>query len=226
MQNYGATILSQYGSSPVLTTLIASFNAAIDPSAFVNEFYSDMWDVATASGYGLDVWGRIVGVNRIIPIPTLTGYFGFSASGNTNLGTEPFGFGPFYFGVPASQSYALSDSVFLLLIYAKALSNISASTIQVYNEILRELFPGRGNAYVTDTGNMQEQLTFEFALQPYEVSVLKYSGAIAAPTGVQFNIMQAPQPPIPGGYGGTFGFKEAGYSASGFNNGIFFAGFS
>jgi hypothetical protein len=216
MQNFEATIISQYQASPVLTALIADLNQAVDPALNIDAFYEDIWNIATATGYGLDVWGRIVGIGRVITVPGGKN-FGFEQAGTTSA--DPFDQSPFYNGVPATLNYALSDDAFRVLILVKALSNISLCSIPIYNKILMKLFPGRGNAYVTDTGNMTQRLNFEFTLQPFELAILKQSGAFSAPTGVGFVIMQVAIP-------GTFGFAQAGYSAAPFNQGTFFSGFS
>lgn len=62
MQNVEQTIISQYGNSATISQLIANMNANIDPSADLNNFYSTVWNVNTAEGFGLDIWGRIVGL--------------------------------------------------------------------------------------------------------------------------------------------------------------------
>jgi hypothetical protein len=67
MQNWSQTLLSKFASSPILVSLISSFNAAMDPSANIAVFLQYIWDVRSAVGYGLDVWGAIVGVRRVIP---------------------------------------------------------------------------------------------------------------------------------------------------------------
>ncbi len=67
MNDVMPTIISQYANSPTMLALIESFNAAIDPSNDINNFYRLVWDIATAQGFGLDIWGRIVGVTRTIP---------------------------------------------------------------------------------------------------------------------------------------------------------------
>lgn len=213
MENLSDTILSQYANSDTLMDLIGRLNDAIDPSGIIDEFYEKVWDIATATGYGLDVWGRIVGVTRILTMSDGR-YLGFDEA-TTDSG-DPFGQSPFYGGANASQNYALSDDAFRVLILAKAYSNISRASIPVYNTILRNLFPDRGNAFVCDTGDMNARLTFNFALQPYELAILKQSGVLQAPTGVLFEIMQVP---------GCFGFAEAAGSST-FNNGIFFGGYS
>lgn len=68
-----STVLSQFANSPVLTELIKDMNDYLDPMVNLNDFYNRIWDINTASGYGLDVWGRIVGVGRgitILGVPT------------------------------------------------------------------------------------------------------------------------------------------------------------
>ena len=67
MSNYTETIISQYGNSPAILSLLDSFNSAVEPYADIDNFYVWVWDVSTAQGFGLDIWGRIVGVSRTIP---------------------------------------------------------------------------------------------------------------------------------------------------------------
>ena len=67
MKNYTETKISQYGNSPAILSLIDSFNSAVEPYADIDNFYVWVWDVSTAQGFGLDIWGRIVGVSRTIP---------------------------------------------------------------------------------------------------------------------------------------------------------------
>lgn len=66
MISVSQTILSQYGNSPTLLAMIDALNAAIDPSADIDSFYAWIWSVDSAQGFGLDIWGRIVGVARVI----------------------------------------------------------------------------------------------------------------------------------------------------------------
>lgn len=215
MDNWLQTVISQFGNSPTLLALIERFNDAVDPGVDIDAFYSKVWNVLTAQGWGLDVWGRIVGVSRVLTLPA-TDYFGFEEAP-----LQPFGQAPMFSPENGSTTnYVLTDDAFRVLILVRALSNISNSSIKTYNTILMELFPGRGNAYVTDTGNMTERLTFEFPLQPFEVAILKESGALSPPTGVGFEIMVVDLP-------NEFGFAEAGSpSAQGFGNGILFGGFA
>lgn len=67
MKNWSQTLLSKFAGSPILVELISSFDAAMDPSANIAAFLQYIWNVRTAVGYGLNVWGKIVGVNRVVP---------------------------------------------------------------------------------------------------------------------------------------------------------------
>jgi hypothetical protein len=217
MQNYLDTVLSQYANSPTLMSLIESMNDAIDPSANIDAFYTNVWNIQTAVGYGLQVWGRIVGVSNVLEIPGGVVDFGYEEAGTASV--APFGQGVFYAGTQATQNYTLSDDAFRALILIKALTNISNCSIQTYNTILMQLFPDRGNAYVMDSGNMTMLVVFQFPLAPYEIAILKQSGAFVGPTGVNMNIMVLNVPE-------QFGFAEGGPVYTGFNQGTFFAGFS
>lgn len=195
MQNLEQTIISQYGNSPILNQLVQNMNAYLDPTADLDAFYNNIWNVETAIGYGLDVWGAIVGVSRQLAIQQ-TDFFGFSQGD-----LEPFGQAPLYPG-PVQGTYLLSDTAYRLLIMVKALSNILEASVPSYNRLLQNLFKGRGRCYAVDLGNMQMQYTFEFCLYPYESAILSQSGAFPRPCGVQAFSLQCPLT-------GTLGFREA-----------------
>jgi hypothetical protein len=72
MNNVLQTIVSQWGNSPTILALIESFNAAVDPAPDLDAFLTHVWQVDTAQGFGLDIWGRIVGVTRTIPTNPVT----------------------------------------------------------------------------------------------------------------------------------------------------------
>jgi Protein of unknown function (DUF2612) len=64
MKDVKQTIISQYGNSPTIRQLILDENICIDPRADIDGFFNFIWNVDTAQGFGLDIWGRIVGVSR------------------------------------------------------------------------------------------------------------------------------------------------------------------
>jgi len=72
MQDINDTLLSQYANSPTITGLINAFNQWIDPAANLDAFYEIVWNVDTAEGFGLDIWGKIVNVPRQLQIDATT----------------------------------------------------------------------------------------------------------------------------------------------------------
>lgn len=179
--DYWLTVISQYANSPILMQLVTNFSAYVDQTHNMEAFFDLIWNVDTAEGYGLDVWGRIVGIDRTIDVDP-TDYFG-GEEGQFNT----FNNGPFWSGTPANVHVAISDDMFRRLIFAKALANISSGTIPAINQLLINLFPFRGNCYVIDNGSMSLTYAFEFALSGQDTAILN-SGVLPKPTGVRSTI--------------------------------------
>ncbi len=170
------TMLSQYANSPVLTELIRRTADALDQQANVDAFYALVWNVETARGWGLDVWGRIVGVNRVLHIPADVPYIGFAE--------QPFGQGIWWGAGAITRNFALSDEAFRRLILAKAALNICDGSIPAINAAMRALFPGRGNCYVRDDGGMSMTLVFGAVLSAVELAIVAQAGVLPKPVGV------------------------------------------
>jgi Protein of unknown function (DUF2612) len=227
MLNTNQTLCSQYANSPSMLQLIANMNAYMDPRENMIAFYDYVWNVDTAQNFGLDYWGRIVGVSRVIPIPGTAGSFGFDNEDTPpdweNFGSvgQPGVGGPFFAGEATTGGYTLNDTSFRTLILTKALANICATTAPALNQLIQNLFPGRGRAYTIDrgksnasAGGMQMAYVFEFALSSIEYAILAYSGVLPHPAGVQVSVIVVPA--------GTFGFNEQGTLVEPFNFGVFY----
>lgn len=185
------TFLAQYANSPILTGLISAFNEEIDPRVGVDGFYDYVWNVETAQGFGLDIWGRIVNIPREVQLLAPADYLGFSEA---SPGSFPFNQAPFYNGVlnPPTGMYELSDSAYRVLIMTKALANISTFTAPSVNKLLSNLFAGRGTCYVQELGGMAIQYVFNFALEPWEASVIETPSLMPRPAGVSVSIQVNP----------------------------------
>lgn len=214
MEDVERTIISQYSQSPTLVALVRNMNQYIDQRTNFQAFYDFVWNVDTAQGVWLDrVWGKIVGVGRELQINEPVLYFGFD-DGLQDY--SPFDEAPFYDGPQATTTYRLSDDAYRTLILAKALSNISATTSPAINQLLQNLFPGRGRCYVNDMGGMAMRYTFEFYLKPYEEAIVRSSGVLPHGAGVSVSVLQVALPH-------TFGFAEMGtHDAAPFDQGAFF----
>lgn len=186
--DWWTTVISQYANAPSLTAILQSFFDAMDQTANIDSFFDMIWNVNTAEGYGLDVWGRIVGVTRIVPVPGTITYLGFEEAATSGV----FGIGIFFSGSPLTNNFILSDDGYRLLILAKALANISDGSIKSINGLLLTLFPNRGNCYVTDGLDMTMTYTFAFALSAVELSIIQNSGVLPRPAGVSVSVVVPP----------------------------------
>lgn len=182
------TVISQYANSPTITQLIENFDAYFDQTQNSDNFIDFMRDLSTATGYGLNVWGKVVGVSRTLHIVGSQKYFGFDEA--TPLSADPFGQSPFFSGNPLTSNFDLSDDAYRILILAKALANISDGSIKTINQLLLNLFPNRGNAYATDGLNMTMTYSFGFVLTPVELAIVSQSGVLPRPVGVAATVVQ------------------------------------
>jgi hypothetical protein len=207
MRDIDATVLSQYLHSPAIMTLIRSFNAAIDPEAWIAEFVKKVMAVETAESWGLDVWGRIVAIERTIQLQGSVWLpFGFAGQTCGNFGNSNF------YSPTASNVYVLQDNAYRLLIMMKAASNITDGSLQDINRIVSTLFADRGAVSVVHVGTMHLRFVVEFVLQPFEKALLLMEDVPPKPAGVGFDVYQI----LPAM---TFGF--AGQRCTNFYNGIF-----
>lgn len=181
MQNVGQTVISQYANSPTLNQLIEDWNEDIDPSADLNQFYFNYWNILTAVGVGLDNWGKILGVSRYLEVTGIPQYFGFYDGASDWTG---FNQAPFNAGDSLTQTYALPDAEYLQLLLTKAAANICRTTIQALSRLVQNLFGSFGPCYVQDLGNMQMTYVFDFLLTPVQRAIVTSSGALPHPTGV------------------------------------------
>jgi hypothetical protein len=187
MQNVKQTFASQYANSPTIVQLLTNMNGYLDPSANIDAFYNNIWNINTAVGVGLDIWGRIVGVQRVLQVSNAT-YLGMTGPSGAS-GVE-FNQAPFYNGQVLTTNFPLLDQQFRTLILAKALANICNGTIQAINQILINLFgpngpmPISGNSYCTDNGGMAMTYTFSGTLTPIQSAIIYQSGVLPKPAGV------------------------------------------
>lgn len=206
------TIISQFSNSPTLVQLVQNMNQYIDPRANMGAFFNAVWNVNTAVGFGLDVWGRIVGVSRLLQIPGSDPIVGFD-NASVPKDWTPMSQGRFARENEVTTSYELPDDAYRILILTKALANIAATTAPGINQLLRNLFPNRGKAYVRDLGNMAMEFVFNFALTPVEFAILTQSNAMPHPAGVFYSVTVIAN--------SFFGFQGYG-GALPFNFGVFY----
>ena len=137
-------IQSQYGNSPTIKKLLWAFRGHIRPEVDIQEFYKNIMDIDTATGKGLDIWGRIVGVDRNIYIDdSYVDYplFGFRGGGNNaNPFNQGIFFDPNYVISGERVLVSLDDDNYRRLIMYKALANISSADMASINRLANMLY--------------------------------------------------------------------------------------
>ena len=196
MRNLQQTIISQYANSPIICGMIERFNQCIDPRADAMEFYRDIWDIETAKGYGLDIWGRIVGIERYVFITSHDENVGFAT------GFTPFNSGTWSNGEDDGRKYRMDDETYRKIIMLKAMSNITYASAPNINRLLSIMFEKRGRAYFVKNGTMAARYVFEFFLLPTERAIIRQSDLLPRPSGVLLDFYE---PEV----NKTFGYIEA-----------------
>lgn len=202
--------MRQYGNSPIIQQLVANLQAYFDVDAAIDEFYNKIWNIDTANSFGLDIWGRIVGIGRTITTESDTPFFGFET---TNDSFVPFDQGTFYDDDRATTTYTMDDDMYRKVILCKAMSNIVRPNAQTINSMLQYLFDGK-RCYVLDTGGMSMRYVFAFYLKNWQKTLVT-SDILPRPAGVLVEIVEIPQPNI-------IGFSEAGSSSATFDQGTWY----
>lgn len=201
------TIMSQYANSPRLLHILRTTAMALDPDKFTEDFYRLVMSIPTANSWGLDIWGRIVGISRTVTFANPEGeYFGFEE------GFYPFNQRPFSGAGSASDSWELTNDAYRELILLKALANIIYATAPNINSLLRAMFDR--SAYCLITGHMQMRYVFEFTLSPYQRYLVYNTDILPRPCGVDVSII------IDADTSGTFGFDGSGLQP--FGQGVFY----
>lgn len=202
------TIQSQYSASKTIIELVQSARVRISPWADISLFYQNIFDIETAQGIGLDWWGRILGIGRLLDVEDTGEWMGFEEADY-----NPFNSSPMWDGNTSTQQTRLADDAYRYLLMWKALANISTADTASLNNLLLGLFPGQ-DVVVHEVGTMAIELYVFFPLEPYQRAVLREYGLFARGAGVGFNWVEIPLP--------VFGFNEANYEP--FDNAPFWNG--
>lgn len=203
------TLISQYDNSPRLRALLDGEETQQSPVLDIQRFFRAVFDPRTATGWGLDCWGRIVGMDRQLELKGINEVFGFDRSE-----LMPFGQGTFWNEI-ATSTYRLEDEAFRTLIFFKAAINISDGTLASLNRLLSSLYAARGTVCVLHVGTMKLRFFFDFYLQPFERALATREDIPPKPAGVGFDIYEARR-------ADTFGFQ--GSDLQPFNRGNFVTG--
>ena len=205
--NIDAVIQSQYGDSPHIKGVIRGYYDYISPQKDIELIYDKMINIYTAEGYGLDVWGRIVGISReYVAVDEQYNYLGFDNRPYNMDRIETFNNAPFYKIV--NGKIKLEDNAYRTYILIKALINISNVSLNSLNFIFSQLFPDT-DIKVLHSNTMTLRLLVIGAMSQAQIGAIKNIEWLPAGVGLQFYHIITP----------TFGFRGSGLET--FNNGTF-----
>lgn len=221
----GKTVIREFSNSPILLQLLADMDQWCDLSAFTSSFYDDVWNINTAQGFGLDIWGRILGQSRYLQVTQSPGdNFGFSTNGESSTGQawQPWSQAPF-FTTSGTVAFPLTDPYYRQLLLVKAAANIARCDCPSINALMRSLFGSRGRCYVGyDIAKpMNIGYHFEFLPTPVEISIIE-SGIFPQPAGTTVTYIYQTSPPYtPFGFAGMNTGADPAY-VTGWSQGPFY----
>ena len=194
-------IQSQYSASTRIISILESCREHILPDADIVSFFDNIFNIETASGVGLDIWGNIIGVSRFVP----------------NYRDD-------------TVIYTLTDEQYRNVLFYKAGANIMDSTLYSLNYLLKKLYPDyrcfvrNSNNYVNDDGRYYDSNPMEIEyvfidtdLSDLEKSIFSLVGAFGKGAGVHFNLSEYDYDEIFGFYGSNLQPFDQGvfYQSSG-----------
>ena len=198
------TILSQYSASPHILQLTHDFALRIDPAPDIDTFFEKVFDIESAVGWGLDNWGRILGVPRGVQVATVD-WFGYYGSG-----LQPWNNAPWYNDQQATNNYPLTDEAYRKLLLYKAAANIGTADAATINRLLAQIFPTYD--HVVDNLDMTIRAVFNDYLEPVEIGILNTYGALNKGAAVQWVYLSVNPNEV-------FGFDNSGFQP--FDQGVF-----
>lgn len=179
------TVQSQYAASPRILALAAQYWQLLDPTPSADLMISKMIDPSTAAGYGLDVWGRIVGIKRAL-VPVGGDYLAFAPPSNvTNPDGNSWGNAPFN---PVNSAGYASDAIYRVYVYVKAMLNIGNGSLADLNRYFSLLFPGSGIKIIHSGTMIIRVLDFSARLTAADILALRTLDWV--PLGVGWQLWQ------------------------------------
>lgn len=205
---YEQLLIIQYYNAPRARAEIGLEGSVWQVTKEFIDSLQDKFELDQLSGGRMDMIGRLVGVNRIVPFVIAKRFFGFSD--NPDSAGFANKFDPSWIGAPFFDARAsaytltqLNDSDYLFLIKAKIAFNqvhgVLSGDVTNLQAVIGFLFPG---AIVIDNKDMTLTLSLPFDVSLERLRIINNSGLIPSPQGVGYaTIFQSI-------VSGTFGFSN------------------
>lgn len=165
-------MISQYANSPKFVSLVNGLTGIFNNAQTLQDWYNVVFNLKTATGYGLDIWGLILNQSRLF-------YYTDPDSGTTESvylkGSQTVD------GVQYSEEQI--EEIYRQVLFLKAMANITNATLASLNQMLQFYYQGRGRVYVIEYGTMEIRYVFEFYVNKLEKAIFT-SDIMPKPTGV------------------------------------------
>lgn len=174
-------MISQYANSPKFVALVSGLRNMFGNAKTLVEWFNVVFNIKTATGFGLDIWGEILNQGRLF-------YYKNPISGVTEsvyLKGEQTVDGVYY-------SSEQIEELYRSVLFLKAMSNITNSTLASLNQMLQFYFADRGRVYVIEPDVMHIRYVFEFYVNKLEKAIFT-SNIMPKPTGVKAYFDWIPQ---------------------------------
>lgn len=189
-------MLSQYANSPKYVSLAEGLARVIDNSSVLNNWYNIFFNIKTAKGVGLDIWGKILNKDRKFVYNGDELYLG----GEQTIDGIHF-------------SAEDMDNLYRKILMMTAMGNVGNFSISQINNAVLAVFADEGRCYclevmderggqVVRTGTMKIRFVFEFYANKLFKAIIE-SGLMPHPTGVGMEYQYLP-------FGEYMGFEVDG----------------
>ena len=179
-----ATVQSQYSASPRILALAGLYWDMLNPGSEIQTMLDDMLNPSTARGYGLDVWGRIVGIKRAT-VPVSGEYLAFDPDPMSNPDGDSWNNAPFN---PLTPQGLATDSVFRVYVMVKAMMNIGNGSLADINKYFSLMFPNSGIQVIHAGTMIIRVLDYDAVLTDAAIMALRSIDWV--PAGVGWQVWQ------------------------------------
>lgn len=184
-------VLWQYDGAPAIQSLLQQKSDwyEANQAQFWQDWYRDVFDLDTASEFGLAVWARILGIPLQVDLPP------------SPLSKPTWGFGDFNDNFFDSNFSRLGESIQnlsteqkRLVLKLRYIQLTSRGTVPEINRALTDLFEDSGGAYVIDRYDMTCIVFFRSAPNESLRFVLEEYDLLPRPAGVGLAYQVAGRP--------------------------------
>ena len=168
--------ISQYANSPRFEKLRSGLVNIFDKDKTLQDWFRIVFNLKTAQGFGLDIWGIILNQGRSFV------YY------NTDTQQDEY---VYLQGAQTVDGVYYSEEeieeMYRQVLFLKAMSNITNATLKSLNDMLLYYYQDRGRAYALNFGTMEIRFVFEFPVNKLEKAIFS-SNIMPRPTGVLANL--------------------------------------